>query len=162
MGIGLPGLEDVDPDDILSQIGDYQVTMVLPTDPQMVSASLPRYLTSPCNLASYFDTLSEQTPFEVEAKLFDFGTGAFLYSLLLGEALTDESRISAHSPGAPLSSFQCAIEAVSPETAWARVMESVESPPIERPADVWALGSLVSPFIPNQPSLSFSQFFKGP
>ena len=47
-----------------------------------------------------------------------------------------------HNPGAELPSFQCAIEAVAPETAWAKVIERVESPPIDSPADVWALGSI--------------------
>ena len=85
IGIALPTLADVDPDDVLSEIGNYEVTMVLPTDPNLVSTSLPRYLVSPCNLSPYFDSVSsnDEIPLEPEAKLFDFGAGAsFFHSIL--------------------------------------------------------------------------------
>ena len=37
------------------------------------------------------------------------------------------------------------MEACAPEMAFARVVEKIDNPPVELPADVWALGTAVPP-----------------
>ena len=50
----------------------------------------------------------------------------------------------AHETGTLPLRFQCALEACAPEVVFARVIEQVDNPPIEPPADIWALGASVS------------------
>ncbi|KAF8972588.1 kinase-like protein [Flammula alnicola] len=67
---------------------------------------------------------SNQTPsLPAYAKIFDFG--------------------SAHETRTLPPSFQCAIEACAPEMVFARVVEKTDNPPVEPPADVWALGTAI-------------------
>lgn len=49
----------------------------------------------------------------------------------------------AHESGTQPLRFQCGLEACAPEVAFARIFEKVENPPVELPADVWALGTAV-------------------
>ena len=51
--------------------------------------------------------------------------------------------LSAHKAGALPSRFQCAQEACAPEVAFALVVEQIDNPPVELPADIWALGASV-------------------
>ena len=39
--------------------------------------------------------------------------------------------------------LQCAVEACAPELAFAQAVEKIDNPPVEPPADVWALGAAV-------------------
>ena len=52
---------------------------------------------------------------------------------------------AAHKAGTLPLSFECAVVACAPEVAFARFIEGVDNPPIEPPADVWALGTNVRP-----------------
>ena len=52
---------------------------------------------------------------------------------------------AAHEAGTLPLSFECAVVACAPEVAFARFVEGVDNPPIEPPADVWALGTIVRP-----------------
>lgn len=50
---------------------------------------------------------------------------------------------TAHESGMlPLSSV-CALEACAPEVVFARIVENIDNPPVELPADIWALGTAV-------------------
>jgi hypothetical protein len=49
----------------------------------------------------------------------------------------------AHESGTQPLCFQCALEACAPEVAFARTVQKVDNPPVELPADVWALGTAV-------------------
>jgi len=53
---------------------------------------------------------------------------------------------AAHESGTqPLSSV-CALEACAPEVVFTRIVENVDNPPVELPADIWALGTAVCDF----------------
>ncbi|KAJ6568132.1 kinase-like domain-containing protein [Mycena sp. CBHHK59/15] len=121
VGIAMPQLAEQDPEDVMQDLDSYELTVVLPTDPKSSLPSLPAYLVVPCDMAAYYDRIAEMD--DPQAKIFDFG--------------------SAHLTGTHSMSFQCALEACAPETAFARTVGKVENPTMEPPADVWALGAMI-------------------
>lgn len=46
----------------------------------------------------------------------------------------------------PLTSI-CALEACAPEVVFTRIVENIDNPPVELPADIWALGAAVCFFL---------------
>ncbi|KAJ7201396.1 kinase-like protein [Mycena pura] len=124
VGISMPQLSTQDPEDVMQDLDWPELTLVLPTDHRSASPSLPAYVVAPCNMAAYYNKIiAGQGKHEPHAKIFDFG--------------------NAHRAGTQPTSFQCAIEACAPESVFARVVEQNENPPIEVPADVWALGAMI-------------------
>lgn len=121
VGLALPQMAQEDPHDVLMDLPSHELTVVLPTNPVDQTASLPAYLVAPVSLGAYYDKLAGSD--EPQTKIFDFG--------------------SAHRPGALPLAFTCALPACSPEIIFARVVEKIENPQIESPADVWALGTAI-------------------
>ncbi|KIM41261.1 hypothetical protein M413DRAFT_10909 [Hebeloma cylindrosporum] len=57
----------------------------------------------------------------------------------------------AHEVGTLPLSFQCARKACAPELAFARTVEKIDNPPVEPPADFWALGTAIYEIIVGSP-----------
>lgn len=121
VGIAVPQLATADVHHFLQSVDDYELSVVLPVDPELHTSSLPAYVTAPVSLAEYcHQDLEGEDPC---ALLLDFG--------------------SAHESGTIPAVFQCAVYACAPETLFALVVRGVDNPAIEAPADVWALGVII-------------------
>jgi hypothetical protein len=59
----------------------------------------------------------------------------------------------AHEAGTLPPSFQCVVEACASELVYARVVEKIANPPVEPPADIWAVGAAVCPILLSPPTL---------
>ncbi|KAI5831073.1 kinase-like protein [Schizophyllum commune Tattone D] len=128
-GIAIPQLSAQDPCDVMQDLPAYELTVVLPVNAAHQTPSLPPYVVAPCDLAAYYDSVADDA--EPEMKLFDFG--------------------DAHKAGALPSRFQCAQEACAPEVVFALVVEHIDNPPVEPPADVWALGATIYEIFTGSP-----------
>ncbi|KAI5886663.1 kinase-like protein [Schizophyllum commune H4-8] len=120
-GIAIPQLSGQDPGDVMQDLPAYDLTVVLPVNAAHQTPSLPPYVVAPCDLAAYYDKVAGDA--KPETKLFDFG--------------------NAHKAATLPSRFQCALEACAPEVVFALVVEQIDNPPVELPADIWALGATV-------------------
>ncbi|KAL1757694.1 kinase-like domain-containing protein [Schizophyllum commune] len=128
-GISIPQLSAQDHCDLMQDLSAYELTVVLPVNAAHQTPSLPPYVVAPCDLAAYYDRVAGDA--EPETKLFDFG--------------------NAHRTGTLPSRFQCAPEACAPEVAFALVVEQIDNPPVELPADVWALGASIYEIFTGSP-----------
>ncbi|KAF8956779.1 kinase-like protein [Flammula alnicola] len=121
VGFAIPQLGDQDPHRVMLDLSPHELTIVLPTSAANQTPSLPAYVVAPCDLSTYYDRIAlSDLP---QTKIFDFG--------------------SAHEAGTLPLSFQCAVEACAPELVFAIVVEKTANPPVEPPADVWALGAAI-------------------
>ncbi|KAL1669874.1 kinase-like domain-containing protein [Schizophyllum commune] len=106
---------------LMQDLGEYELTVVLPIDPAKQTASLPPYIVTPCRWADYFfRNLGEMKP---QIKVYDFG--------------------NAYKAGTENPAFRCAVEAQAPEVAFAECFEKKERVPIAFSSDIWALGSAI-------------------
>ncbi|KAI5886645.1 kinase-like protein [Schizophyllum commune H4-8] len=122
IGVTVPLPTDVQAQEKLMQdLGEYELTIVLPIDPAKQTASLPPYIVTPCRWADYFfNDLGEMKP---QIKVYDFG--------------------NAYRVGTENPAFRCAVEAYAPEVAFAECFKKKERVPIAFSSDVWALGSAI-------------------
>jgi serine/threonine protein kinase len=149
IGIAIQQLADQDPHDIMQDLSPHELTIVLPASAANQTPSIPAYVVAPCDLGAYYGRIaSSELP---QTKIFDFGTGEPLFA--------DPHRVlimppAAHEAGTLPLSFQCAVEACAPELVFAQVVEKTANPPVEPPADVWALGAAVRPIPLSLPILT--------
>ncbi|KIJ36333.1 hypothetical protein M422DRAFT_51099 [Sphaerobolus stellatus SS14] len=121
VGLAFPQLADEDPLDVMQDLVTYDLTIVLPKCAVNQTSSLPAYVVTPCKLAEYYSRIAGKT--RPQTKIFDLD--------------------SAHKVGTSSRPFRCALEICTPECIFARVIDNVDSPPVEPPADVWALGAAI-------------------
>ncbi|KIJ36331.1 hypothetical protein M422DRAFT_782249 [Sphaerobolus stellatus SS14] len=115
-----PSACDKDPWD-MQDLATYDLNIVLPICAANQTSSLPAYVVTPCKLAEYYSRIAGKT--RPQTKIFDLD--------------------SAHKVGTSSRPFRCALEICTPECIFARVIDNVDSPPVEPPADVWALGAAI-------------------
>ncbi|KAI5827058.1 kinase-like protein [Schizophyllum commune Tattone D] len=122
IGVTIPLPTDAQAQEKLMQdLGEYELTLVLPIDPTKQTASLPPYIVTPCRWADHhFNDLGGMEP---QIKVYDFG--------------------NAYRVGTEIPAFRCAVEAYAPEIAFAECVEKKERVPIAFSSDVWALGSAI-------------------
>ncbi|KZT13126.1 kinase-like protein [Laetiporus sulphureus 93-53] len=111
------------------RIQTYDLTIVLPCSAAKQTRSLPAYVVAPCRLTTYYEKLASSDP--PVTKIFDFG--------------------NAHKAGTLPLNLQCAVEACAPEVVYALVIKKTENPPVEPPADVWALGAVIFEIVTGSP-----------
>jgi serine/threonine-protein kinase SRPK3 len=132
----------------MQDLGSYDVTIIVPKSAANQTPSLPAYVLAPSDLVRYYNRIAGKDLPHV--KIFDFGSGELLFANR-DHILT--ALPPAHEVGMHPLNFQCAVEACAPELAFAQVVEEIDNPPVEPPADVWALGAAVGqilrPFIPD-------------
>jgi serine/threonine protein kinase len=121
IGLSMPQFIDKDPHDVMQDLGPHHITVVLPESLANQTPSLPAYVIAPCSLEKYYDSLACSD--HPQTKIYDFGSSHKAYTL-------------------PLS-FRCAAEACAPEVVFAQVFEKTANPPVEPPADVWALATAI-------------------
>ncbi|KAF5327442.1 hypothetical protein D9619_004198 [Psilocybe cf. subviscida] len=103
---------------------DYPVlTAIISKDMCEGAASLPRYITTACDSLKNLYTQSDEENPEPHAKLFDFG--------------------SVRREGDATKGLQCMPLSRSPEIVYALEVEKIDNPQIERPSDIWALGTVI-------------------
>ncbi|KAL1717689.1 kinase-like domain-containing protein [Schizophyllum commune] len=124
IGVTVPMPTDAQAQEKLMQdLGEYELTVVLPIDPTKQTASLPPYIVTPCRWADhFFNDLGRMKP---HIKVYDFGN--------------DKS----YKVGTENPAFRCAVEAYAPEIAFAECVEKKERVPIAFSSDIWALGSAI-------------------
>ncbi|KAL1698640.1 kinase-like domain-containing protein [Schizophyllum commune] len=122
IGVTVPLPTDAQSQEKLMQdLGEYELTVVLPIDPTKQTASLPPYIVTPCRWADhFFNDLAEMKP---QIKVYDFG--------------------NAYRVGTKNPAFRCAVEAYAPEIAFAECVRKKERVPIAFSSDIWALGSAI-------------------
>ena len=152
VGIAFPQLADQDALDIMQDLSSHDLTIVLPTSPAKKTYSLPSYVVAPCDIAAYYHKFVNSESSYPQTKIFDYGCGELDFSDSVQLLIIP---YTAHEDGTLPLSFQCAVEACAPEIAFARTVEKENNPPVDLPADVWALGTAVrtTPF-----SLSYTDF----
>ena len=138
VGFALPQIADQDQRDVMQDVGEPEITVTVTVSAAHQTRSLPAYLLTPCNLGAYYQQIAGDALPQV--KIFDFGAGEPFFPYPPRLLITPRA---AHEVGAPPLSFQCAMEACAPEMAFARVVEKIDNPAVEPPADVWALGTAV-------------------
>lgn len=111
------------------------------------ATSLPRYITTLCNSLKNLYTQNDEENPEPHAKLFDFGSGecSIKKDTIL---LTPGHGSIVRRDGDATKKLQCMVLSHSPEILYAREVENVNNPLVERPSDAWALGTLVSSALP--------------
>ncbi|KAL1717694.1 kinase-like domain-containing protein [Schizophyllum commune] len=119
IGVAVPLSTDAQAQEQLMQdLGEYELTVVLPIDPTKQTASLPPYIVTPCRWADHsFNNLGGMKP---HIKVYDFG--------------------NAYRVGSENPAFRCAVEAYAPEI---ECVEKKERVPIAFSSDIWALGSAI-------------------
>ncbi|TRM59015.1 kinase-like protein [Schizophyllum amplum] len=122
VGLAMPQLAEQNPDDVMQDIYHCEITLVLPRNPINQTPSLPPYVLEPCKLGMYYHQIAGSA--DPQPKLYDFGNAR-----RFGES--------------PSGYNACAIEACPPEVAYARAVDGIFSPPVEPPADIWALGTAI-------------------
>lgn len=120
-GVSVPQLAQQDPWDVMQDLSYPEVTIVLPTTAEKQTSSLPAYLLTPCDIADYYSRIKTDEP--PHTRVFDFG--------------------AAHAVGDKPSEFQCVASICAPEVAFAFCVEKNENPPVDRAADIWALGTSI-------------------
>ncbi|CDO69670.1 hypothetical protein BN946_scf184851.g58 [Trametes cinnabarina] len=122
LGCAFPELAQQSEDDVMQDLDPYDITVVLPCNPEEQTPSLPAYVLSACNLGEYCRRirLPERDP---DIRILDFGNARF----------ADD----------PASDIQCAEEACAPEVAFARVALHESKPAWGPPSDIWALGAAI-------------------
>ena len=147
VGFAIPQIAGQDAHDIMQYLGPYDITIIVPKSAANQTPSLPAYVLAPSNLVRYYNRIAGKDLPQI--KIFDFGTGELLFS-------TQDcilTHLPAHEIGTHPLNFQCAVEACAPELAFAQAVEKIDNPPVEPPADVWALGAAVSrilhPLVPG-------------
>ena len=134
VGFAMPQIAEQDAHSIMQDLGPYDVTIIVSKSAANQTPSLPAYVLAPSDLARCYNRIA----------------GKDLPHIIL-VAVSVSSL--AHEMGMHPLNFQCAVEACAPELAFAQVVEEVDNPSVEPPADVWALGAAVGqilrPFIPD-------------
>jgi len=139
IGSAIPQIADQDPESVMLELGDHEITIVLPVLSAKRNPSLSAYVLPPCNtLAAYYKMIAgpEALP---QTMIFDFGNGEPTLFHLHGFLIASSA---AHKAGTLPLSFGCTLKSCAPEVAFAQFVEGVNNPPIEPQADVWALGTL--------------------
>ncbi|OJT02961.1 Serine/threonine-protein kinase SRPK [Trametes pubescens] len=122
LGCAMPELLNQDEDDVVQDLSPYELTVVLPRDPRVQTASLPPYVVMPCQLSAYWARIrSSDSPPDV--KILDFGNAREMHE--------------------PAGELQCAVEACAPELAFARVARKEACPEWDASSDVWAVGTTI-------------------
>ena len=126
---------------VILDLGDHDMIIVLPVSVAHQTPSLPAYVLTPCDLAKYYDKIAgKDVP---QTKIIDFGSGEPFFWLIPHFDHFPNRLVTAHEAGKQPPSFQCQTRACAPELAFARTVQKIVNPPVEPPADVWALGAAV-------------------
>lgn len=148
VGFALPLIADQDQRRVMQDLSPNEVTLTVTVTAAQQTSSLPAYVLAPCELGAYYERIAGKAL--PQTKIFDFGAGEPLFFYPSQFLIIPRA---AHEVGAPSLNFQCAMEACAPEMAFARVVEKIDNPAVEPPADVWALGTAVRPIPLHLPTL---------